>query len=680
MARIPTYRSQVAAEVGTRLDLPRVDASHFGGQVGHGLQRMGQAIAAREEKEQRESENAQRLAKLNDFVGLRTATAADRQEARRNMAPDGAEHREGLLKRFDERAAAFMGGVTSPKLQAEYQARVAELRADLDLDEGAYVVGVQAHKAASDFDTAVSTAANDLAIAGSERGLAQSVALFRENLAAIPQLNAEQKSKLEKLATNRLSRSFIEGLAERDPYKAREILRSGKLNSLIDADNMTGITNRVDSEIRGREAQARAEEAARRAEARAAAAAAREAERDRREAARDYVGGISAALSAGVPVPMDTVRQAARMAGSLGNPGQSVAIAVLGTKAAVNQQFGRMSPVELQFNEQALSAQIAKDGANADPTAIAARDQLRDLRQAQRKAASEDLLGWEAQYGQQIPTLDGNDPDSFRRRGAIATSAARRYGVKPSPLTSTEADAFTLQLTTGTPQQKMVAVSQLSQFGPYTKDAARQVAAKDPVAGWAIGLAGQGRLAATQDLFQGADYLKAQPKLAPKDKVDERFTALIGPAFRFMPGASGPAKAAATQIYAARWGRSGGADWRAPAFDAGVRMALGAVRGADGVERGGLGEWRGVPVVLGAGVSQEDFDGSMARLTDERLKAAAGLRPVDDRGRDVSAETIRGGALYSAGDGRYYVVLPGASTPLRRPDGKLFALRIGGAQ
>jgi hypothetical protein len=40
-------------------------------------------------------------------------------------------------------------------------------------------------------------------------------------------------------------------------------------------------------------------------------------------------------------------------------------------------------------------------------------------------------------------------------------------------------------------------------------------------------------------------------------------------------------------------------------------------------------------------------------------------------------ETLRRGELFSAGDGLYYVQLPGASAPLNAANGKPFVLRIG---
>jgi hypothetical protein len=660
------------------MDLPRVDANAFGAQVGTGLMRLGQALGARAEEQQRESRNQQRMAQLTRWVELRAETAKDRQDARANVAPDAADHQKKVLERFDARASAFMGGISDPELQAEYQARIAEARADLDLDEGAYVVGVRADKAARDADTAISTAANELYNIGTERGLQQQLTLFDQTFAAIPELNVEQRAKLTGYARNRLTRSYIEGLAERDPYAARDVLRSGKLNAFIDADNMTAIGNRVDAEIRGREAAQKAAAAAARQEARAAATLQLAAAREQRDQEIEWADGIVAVAEKNVPIPMQVMKQAAAVYARHGNPGKAISAEVIGTRNAVNLQFGNKNPVLLQREEQRLSAEIAQAGAKADPALIAARDQLRILRKTQRENAATDLLGWEARYGATIPDLDGSNPESFAERGRIARDAARRYGVPPQVLTSTEADAYAERLTNGTAQQKLQMARELSLFGAMASAAAKQVAARDPVAGWAVGLAGQGRFAAAQDLFAGADVVKGNPKIAPTANVDARFADTVGGAFRYMPPAAlNTLKAAATNIYAARWGREGGSEWRPEAFDAGVRMALGGVKGSDGIERGGLGEWRGSPVALPAGVSQADFERSMALLSTEKLKASGVLRPVGDRGQDIPAETVRRGELLPVGDGLYYVQLPGASAPLNAANGKPFVLRIG---
>lgn len=677
MPRIPGYERQVSAGGAEVLNLPRYDARDFGGQVGVGLQQVGAAFGDRAARIEEASENAARMDAARRYAEAEAAANKARAARRQTAAADGTGHLDAVLQDVDGITANALEGVTNPRARAALETQFLQLRSRLDLDEDGYATGLRSVKTATDAQSAIDIEANTLYTSGTPEQLGEALGRWDTNLGSM-QLAPDEKGKLERYAKSRLSRSLIEGMAERDPYQARELLRSGSLNAFIDADNMTAIGNRIDAEVRGREAARRAQAVAARQEARAAATLRLAAEREQRDRETEWADGIVAAAKEGVPIPVQVMGQAAAVYGRHGNPGKAISAEVIGTRNAVNLQFGNKSPVLLQREEQRLSAEIAQAGAKADPALIAARDQLRIVRKTQQENAKTDLLGWEARYGTPIPDLDGSNPATFAERGRIARDAARRYGVQPQVLTSTEADAYAERLTSGSAQQKLQVARELALFGPMASAAAKQVAALDPVAGWAVGLAGQGRFAAAQDLFLGADVVKGNPNIAPTAAVDARFAGTVGEAFRYMPpSALSTLKAAATSIYAARWSREGGANWRPEAFDAGVRMALGGTKGSDGIERGGLGEWRGAPVALPAGVSQTDFERSMALLSNEKLKASGTLRPVGDRGQDIPAEAVRRGELLPVGDGLYYVQMPGASAPLNAANGKPFVLRIG---
>ncbi|MFA5580503.1 MAG: hypothetical protein WDA25_00960 [Paracoccaceae bacterium] len=670
MARIPIYQSRIDPRVGTSLDLPRAGAESFGGGFGQSLERLGAGMTARDERRRRADEEAQENAALTaaarSVEEVNAASDKARAEARANAAADGAGHAEAVLEDFDQRQNAVLAGITNEKARNWAERQFIRRRGDLDVQESAWATGLRATAVVGDYAQSRDIAANGLFTAPDRRSLDSAMEAHGELIDGL-RIPADAKAKLKTETRQIFGASYARGLAERDPHALRAEIDSGALNDVLAPDAIATLRNRADTEIRSIET-------ARRVEARAAESARREAEREVRATMRENLGGIMAALQAGVPVPMETVTAAASMAAQLGNQGQAVTIATLGTKAAVNRSFGQMSPIELQREEQALSARIAKAGANASPTDIAARDQLRTLRAEQKKGASGDLLGWEARYGAEIPALDPADPATFQQRGEIARSAARKYNVPVQPLTSTEADAYAERLSSGTPAQKAAVARELAAFGRDARAAASQIAERDPLAGHAVGLAAMGRIGTATELFAGAEFLRGTPKIAPKMGVDERFEQLIGGALRFMPKGRETIKEAATNIYAARWGKSGGTEWRAPAFDAGVRMALGAITGADGIERGGLGNWRGEPVVLPRGVSQDEFEQQIAGLTDEGLRSAPEARPVDDRGNDVPASRIRSAQLFSEGDGIYLVQLRGASAPLRAANGDLFRL------
>lgn len=681
MARLPIYRSLTDPRQGASIDLPRASEEAFGAGFGASLQRAGGLIEQRGRRMAAEAEEKADNAAMTEaarlFEEANAATIKGLQDLRDGAPEDGAGHVDRALADLDKRRDDVLGRLQGNEKARSWAERgFIRLRGDVEVKEAGFAAGLRANKVVSDYSSARDLAANGLFTNPDRAGLDATISAHDEVVDGLT-VSAEVKAKLK--AENRalMAEQYARGLAERDPYRLRAEIDSGAMNALLKPDQLAEMRNRADTEVRGREAQARMEEAARRQAIAAARAAAQQAERDRRDAARDYVDGIYVAAQAGVPVPMATMAEAARISAQLGNPGKSVAITTLGVRNEVNVRYGNMSPVLLQQEEQRLSAAIAKAGPNADPAMIAARDQLRTLRAAQRDGTRTDLLGWEARYGAEIPALDPADPASFQRRAQTAKAAGRRYGVRPQPLTSTEADAYARLFAEGSPAQKAAAARELALFGPLARDAAVQVGSRSsPTMAFGIALAAQGNSVAAGDLFAGAEYLKAKPDLAPKDEVDARFIDTMGDAFRYMPDAVPHVKAAATAIYAARWGREGGTEWRGKAWDAGLRMALGAVRGSDGRDRGGIGSWNGEPVVLPVGVTQEAFENGIAAITDESLKRRPTMRPVGARGEDISADAIRRGKLYAAGADAYYVVLDGATAPLRRADGDLFRLYV----
>lgn len=672
---IEPYRRQIAP-ARTVAGAPMASTDAFGGSLGESIERAGATMQAVADRRRRAEEEQAESAAMMDAARRYEEANADierrRMEAREQAEADGAGHTDAMLATFDQVQTELLDATTHEKARNWLELQLIRRRGAIDVQESSWAAGRRVGKMVGDYEMARDAARADLFTNPSMDNLAATITAYDE-LAAGLNVPADVREQLRAEIGPLFGKSYAQGLAERDPYTLRGQIDAGELSDIVDPDDLAVLRNRADVEIRGREA-------ARRAEIRAAEAAARERARDQREAARDYVTDINMALNAGVPVPDETVRRAVNLSAQIGNQGQALAIATMHTKAVVNREFGLKSPVEIQRAEFDLSQKISADGQNADPMDIAARDQLRTLRDTQAAEMKKDPWGWLARYGSAPAPIDPEDPESFAARAAEAAKLSRQYGVNVPPLTSTEADAFATALETGTPGQKMQVASQLAQFGGRAvAQAGGQVAERDPLAGHAIGLAALGRSHAATQVFAGAEYRKANPGIAPKAEVDERYEDLVGDAFRFMPHMRDHVKEAGTNIYAARWGAHGGTEWRRQSFDAGVRMALGAVRGADGDERGGLGKWRSNNVVvLPTGMSQREFERAVNDITDEDLKRVPEQRPVGDQGQDLPAHTVRRGRFYSVGDGEYYVVLPGAAAPLRAASGDVFRLRVRG--
>lgn len=653
MPRIPGYERQVSAGAAEQLNLPRYDARDFGGQVGVGLQQVGAAFGERAQRLEVESENAARMDGARRYAEAQAAANKARAARRQSAAADGAGHVEGVLQDFDAIAAKSLEGVTNPRVRARLETDFIQLRSSIDLDEDGYATGLRSAKTASDTQSAIEIEANSLYTAGTPEQLATALGRWQANLQGM-QLQPEVRSKLESYAKNRLSRSFVEGLAERDPYQARELLRSGALNSFIDADNMTGIGNRVDAEIRGREAQARMLEAQRRAEQRAAEAEARRAAADARRAVLDQARDVQDGLRAGVIYSPEEIAGIAGAAARLpGGAALARNIATLGTQAQVAVALRGASPRQVQDTVNALAAEKAKGGQSA-VQASAQLEAALAVQAAQERGLKTDPLSYAVTQGLvQLAPLNPTDPNSVRQRAQAARQVKARYGGPLTLLTDEEAAEYAGRLRSGDANQRWQTLKEIQAMGPTGAAAAmRQIGGSRPVearAGALLATAGGARTAKT--ILDGMDAIKADARVAPKADAYPLARTEIGRAFRFLPELETQIPDAARAFYAG-WKQQVGEDgFDDENFRQAVNAAAGGVRGSDGVMRGGLGKRAGHTVLLPDGKTEDEFNGALDRLTLDGLPAAK--RPIGPSGRPWTAEQLRKARPFAIGGGRY---------------------------
>jgi len=659
MPRIPGYERQVDPRVGASFDAPRVGPDAFGAQVGDVLQAIGGRMQQVDERKRREAEAAADDAAAVDAARLFEETNAAAEKARATLreqaSGDGAGHAETVLSDFDRRRDAALEGITNPKARKWAELQFIRLRGNLDVQESGYAAGLRATKIVTDYSTARDLAANALYTRPDPERLVETLTAHRALVAGLS-VSEEIKGKLNAENVDRFGSSYVQGLAERDPYEARRQIDGGALNAVLNPEDMARLRNRVDTEIRGREAQARMEENQRRAEARAAQAEARRAQAEARAAFLNVARDLQDGLAAGVnysPAEIAAVSgQAARLPG-----GQALArnIATLGEKNATLTELRGARPVEVQTAINGLTAELAKGGANA-PVIKARLDAALAFKAKQDSELRTDPLSYATTQGVvALAPIDFADPASLARRGKDAWAVKARYGGPLTVLTDEEAADFGARLSSADPNQKMQALRQLRAMGSTGAAAAmRQIAPQKPVearAGVLLGTAGGVPVART--ILDGQALLKDNPKLVPETNARRVAATDMGAAFKFFPDLAMQIPDTARAYYAGWKQREGEEGFDALNFRQSLNAAAGGVRGNDGVMRGGLGKRSGHVVLLPDGKSETEFNTALEGLSAAATPAA--LKPVWADGSEVSDAQLRSARPFAVGPGRYFL-------------------------
>ncbi|MFZ4687847.1 MAG: hypothetical protein ACOYLS_01285 [Polymorphobacter sp.] len=676
MPVIRTYQQQVAP--GVAVEQPRATPAAFGAGVAAAIGGFEDlAIERRDQARQREREDARAAAGVQ-LAQLSAASGETVTRLRSSAAAGGAGHKDAVLADFDKQAGAISAGITDRETARWAQVQIAQERARLQVQEGGWEAGARADKLVTDVTSAVDLDRATVYANPTKAGLRLAV---ERSLGVIDALSLPDASKV-KLATEArtgLGLSFIQGLRERDPYKARDYLDSGALGGLIDPDKLQMLRNGVDSEIKGREAAARQEQRERERAARDAERDRRQAERDYREQVTDNVQALNDRLRDGGVVTAQEIRQATTAAVQAGNPELARTTANLGIKSLTVQSLKGQPPVAVQGYINDLSARISKAGANASTEDMIAREAASDYLNTAKRELANDPLSFAAREGVvAVAPLDPNNPASFAARVQAGKAAARRYGTPLRILTDEEAGAMSGRLS-GTPAEAVAAVTALRAFGKEGAFAvARQIAPKDAAAAHMVGLSmipGAGGMKNVADIQTGRELLRANPKVIDTRRADAVFAeAGLTQILKARPQLTGAISETSRALYASRWVRAGNSEWNDGAFMNAVNAALGGYRDASNTMRGGIGEWNNSKTILPSGVSQNEFEAAIGAIDDAALAKVPGGAPIDNRGRLVPANWIRRGQLVSIGDGRYEVEIDG--TPVKRASGGNFVLAI----
>lgn len=678
MPAIPIYQSQ-ARPSGAAM-LPGADAGAFGAQIGGAVRELGRSIeevedhnkrvdAAIEAKRQaRADEDAQadaavRLARVNATVAKATAQA-------RLEAPAGAAgHAEGALKTFDDTVTAESAGITNRKAALWWTTHVADMRSKLDVDENAFEAGARANKLAVDVGATIDLESNTLFTNPDAKAFPVTLKRVLSTIdgLAIP---ADKKEELASAARDQMGLSFVRGLAQRDPYAARQLIQSGKLNDIVGKDKLPALNERIDGEIRSVEAEQRRQQAEARREV-----------REQRQEVGDRIEDNIAYLESGGTMPAAQVADTIQTARSIGRPELARRAERLGVASIVATQFRGAAPTELQDHINDLSRRINAAGDKAPTALLAEREASEKLLGTMSTELKKDPLSWAARAGAaELAPIDWNDPQTMRARVAPAIATARRYGTGVEFFTDEEKAAFGTAIAKANPEQKLAIARNITRaFGAQAGPALKSLGSQSfQFAGGLAGYGGQHADVARR-IFVGQELSQKTSIIPGGDKLAVLANDTLGRSLAYQPETSRAAIAAANALYVERASRRGiksREEFDEDLWKQGLSEALGGAGGRGGLYTPGTAGVRGYvrsnkpTVVLPVGMAPDRFDDLIYNITPAEVKAAGGGKlPADSQGRPISLGTFRGASLFSKGDGKYLVSLDANGTQFLRGAG-----------
>jgi hypothetical protein len=672
MARIPVSRDDLRQTPG----FAPASADAFGAETNEALYRAGRAIQQDElaaiELETKRQIDSEQASAAKGLAELEAGYARWEIEARQSAPADGAGYAETAKAEFEKRRDAWLQSITRPEIRNWAEERAAALGGRADVSAFGFQAAARSAKLASDMGAAIDLAANNVYTKPTAEGLRDALLT---NISAIDALSAtpEVKAQLTTRAKGRLALSYLQGLREQQPYEARDVVKSGALNDLLDADQLSSIGNGIDAEIKAHEQAVRAEQ-------RRIATEAREAARAEKDAARDQIDGLNQLLDAGVPVPAKDIAAVAERAARAGLGAKAYAAQVAGAKNALNVEWDGMPPSRIQARINELDTRARHEGDGVSPGVLIERDHLKKKLSAASTELKNDPLSYATKMGVSVGSLDPQNPATFSARARAASQVKSLYGIPLTVLTDEEAAEAVSEWNSSKGAAREAILDRFLMFGPKGAQAAlRQIAPKNSLmaqAGLALTLPG-GR-AKARDIIAGADILKENPKIAPVQEADEVLRDHVGSALARAPGLSQGLLTASRSLSAARVDRQGITDFRPGAFPVAIDAVLGGGRRRDGTMQGGIVDWRGERTLLPADMSEEEFSAAIrgAKVADYQ-RAAGGKAPVWANGNPVSDQSLqrmRLRAITSADGGwtGHYIAIDPAGGEVTTADGKPF--------
>lgn len=313
-----------------------------------------------------------------------------------------------------------------------------------------------------------------------------------------------------------------------------------------------------------------------------------------------------------------------------------------------------------------------------------AGDKVLKLRDAQ--VHSGDYVGAAADAG--VFKLDPlNSPQDFQNRAQQSEVAQSFLGTKDQkPFTPQEVAGFDQTMQSGSIQQKMDLLQNISSMGQAAPAAFKQIGEKGGAAAMFAHVGGLSTVSpvVAQDVLRGAQAMQDNPDI--KEMLRGKttgpgpggtaafFDSIAGQALGGLPKDAYAARQAADALYVNRVGP--GAPWNANAYTQAVRDVMGA---KPGDSAGGVATINGAPTVMPPGVNGDDFQTMIHSLQNQDLldHSVGGGPPTDIQHRPLSATDIASeGKFRAIGGGVYNVYMADGQPALGTGPNGYYAFQI----
>jgi hypothetical protein len=341
----------------------------------------------------------------------------------------------------------------------------------------------------------------------------------------------------------------------------------------------------------------------------------------------------------------------------------------------------RDNPVQLTNQINALSAEISKAGAKADPDKIIQRDALTQLYNTSSEQLRSNGIAYAAQhFGMEPQPLNVMDPNSIHARVQLAQRASQVTGTQVAPLQPAEIQPLTQAWRAGDAGAKTSLVMHLAQFGSMAPAAAQQIAPNDAGLVHLIGLASHSNrgvaISRVNQAIAGYEAMKTEQRIVGKLATQPDFNTWTGSALQFMPGARDGVFTVAKALLAQDAQQHGWSDENAAdskAWYRAINSALGAYNRGD-IQYGGLAAVNGAQTVLPENMSADDFEKRVSRAGDPQFHAAGNGVPVTGNGTPLGAGDLKKMHFIPVDDGVYRLESGGSFVHTK--DGSPFELDI----
>lgn len=646
------YQSRIMPQAAA--PMPLANADTYGAGLADAVGELGNVGLRAEERQRQVLERAKDAGKrlrvdreAADFAHRyalhRTNMDGVIREIRDNpTSPDFAEHVQRVTEADEAAREGLLQGIDAPEVRRQAVQQLDEYGVRLNSTEADYAESQRAAKTVVDYKKTVDIGANRIRQGMDAQHYGEELKAGYAMIDGLAGVTPEVKAKLRLEVEQNYGVAFVNHLNDTNPAAAIALLDAGAFNEILTPEQIDGLRNGAQVEVRRQVAQV------------AHAATVEKAQ------LTDATQVAIEKSSQGIDVSADLPELIQRWTAA-------------GDQSKVEQLKGlvRDNAYARVWNDQTPLAREARIRAlNGVEAGKRTEDQQAELKWLQEKRGSldtqfnGDTVGFvmaNGQSGEQPPALVEGDPASYAARAQWARTAARTYG-RMDLLSHQEREAMAAELGKGDGAYTAV-TDQLALFGgAAAKAAARQVAPNDRYLQQLVLLPADYRKLARD----GRAALQANPKLVPDENgndADPDIKAVstgYERALASLPQEDRNAVKNVARNIAAKFLHDHPGEIDPRLWRQSLSMALGG-RGVGAAQRGGLGSWNDMTFLVPDDLSPQQFtdrifgyiranptkgpvnpDGSPANLRNARPVAVGagvyqffvGDRPVLARGRD----------------------------------------------